>query len=131
MTGPLAGLTIVDLSGLAGAYGTRLMAALGAEVIKVEPPTGNSLRQLAPFVEGAPEPEASLWWAYLAMGTKSVVLDLTTDDDGTTVLRGVVVDQAALHGLIQKLRDIGVPLLSLTRLPCPDPTRHNPSGATS
>lgn len=58
-------------------------------------------------------------------------LDLATEDDGTTVLRGAVVDQAALHGLLQKLRDIGVPLLSLTRLPCPDPARHNPSGATS
>ncbi|MDA3039528.1 MAG: CoA transferase, partial [Actinomycetota bacterium] len=80
MTGPLSGLTVVDLSGLPGAYGTRLMASLGAEVIKVEPPTGNSMRRLAPFVEGAPEPEASLWWAYLAMGTKSVVLDLATDE---------------------------------------------------
>jgi hypothetical protein len=58
-------------------------------------------------------------------------LDLTTEEDGTTVLLGPVVDQAALHGLLQKLRDIGVPLLSLTRIPCPDPTGHHPSGATS
>jgi hypothetical protein len=39
--------------------------------------------------------------------------------DGTTVLKGTVVDQAALHGLLHKVRDIGLPLLSLTRL---DPT---------
>ncbi|MGA9748615.1 MAG: hypothetical protein WBQ50_14240 [Nocardioides sp.] len=42
-------------------------------------------------------------------------LDLSRTDDGTTVLRGPVTDQAALHGLLHKLRDLGVPLLSVTR----------------
>jgi hypothetical protein len=41
---------------------------------------------------------------------------LTREADGTTVLRGAVVDQAALHGLLQKLRDLGIPLLALTQL---------------
>lgn len=41
-------------------------------------------------------------------------LSITSEDDGTTVLRGSVVDQAALHGLLQKLRDVGIPLISLT-----------------
>lgn len=36
-------------------------------------------------------------------------------DDGTTVLRGPVTDQAALHGLLNKVRDIGLPLLSVAR----------------
>jgi hypothetical protein len=44
-------------------------------------------------------------------------LSLTTDADGTTVIRGAVVDQAALHGLLQRLRDLGIPLLSLNELP--------------
>ena len=48
-------------------------------------------------------------------------LSLTTEDDGTTVMRGQVVDQAALHGLLQKLRDLGVPLPSLTQVPPDDP----------
>jgi hypothetical protein len=48
-------------------------------------------------------------------------LSLTTEADGTTVMRGQVVDQAALHGLLQKLRDLGVPLLSLTQVPPDDP----------
>ena len=39
---------------------------------------------------------------------------LTTADDGTTVLAGPVTDQAALHGLLQKVRDLGLPLLSVT-----------------
>lgn len=34
--------------------------------------------------------------------------------DGTTALSGMVADQAALHGLLQKLRDLGVPLISVT-----------------
>ncbi len=40
---------------------------------------------------------------------------LTRTADGATVLRGPVTDQAALHGLLHKIRDIGLPLLSVTR----------------
>jgi hypothetical protein len=47
-------------------------------------------------------------------------LSLTGEDDGTTVIRGHVADQAALHGLLQKLRDLGIPLVSLTQIQ-PDP----------
>jgi hypothetical protein len=47
-------------------------------------------------------------------------MTLTTKSDGTTVLEGPVVDQAALHGLLTKLRDIGLPLLSVTQVH-PDP----------
>jgi hypothetical protein len=43
-------------------------------------------------------------------------LSLAQADDGTTVIRGPVVDQAALHGVLQKLRDLGVPLISVTQL---------------
>jgi hypothetical protein len=43
-------------------------------------------------------------------------LSLTRADDGTTVIRGPIVDQAALHGVLQKLRDIGVPLIFVTQL---------------
>ena len=43
-------------------------------------------------------------------------LHLTRAADGTSVLRGPLVDQAALHGVLQKLRDIGVPLVSLSQL---------------
>jgi hypothetical protein len=41
-------------------------------------------------------------------------LVLTREDDGTTLLQGSVVDQAALHGLLQKVRDTGLPLVSVT-----------------
>jgi hypothetical protein len=48
-------------------------------------------------------------------------LTLTHDSDGTTVIHGSVVDQAALHGLLQKVRDVGLPLVSVTHVD-PDPS---------
>jgi hypothetical protein len=43
-------------------------------------------------------------------------LTLTREDDGDTLLTGPVVDQAALHGLLRKVRDLGIPLLAVTRV---------------
>ena len=43
-------------------------------------------------------------------------LSLTHQSDGTTVIRGPVADQAALHGLLQKVRDVGLPLVSVLRV---------------
>ncbi len=48
-------------------------------------------------------------------------LTLTNCNDGTTVIHGPVVDQSALHGLLQKVRDLGLPLISVTRVE-PPPT---------
>jgi hypothetical protein len=47
-------------------------------------------------------------------------LTLTREDDGTTALRGPVTDQAELHGLLAKVRDLGAALVSLTPLDGPD-----------
>ena len=52
-------------------------------------------------------------------------MNLTAEDDGTTVIRGPVVDQAALHGLLQSLRDLGITLLSLIPL-APDGALEQP-----
>ena len=43
-------------------------------------------------------------------------LMLTNHSDGTTVISGPVLDQAALHGLLQKVRDVGLPLVSVTSI---------------
>jgi hypothetical protein len=43
-------------------------------------------------------------------------LSLTNEGDGATAIRGPLVDQAALHGLLQRLRDLGVPLVSVTQV---------------
>jgi hypothetical protein len=69
-------------------------------------------------------------------------LEITGEADGTSVICGAVVDQAALHGLLQRLRDLGLPLESLSRLDpagrsdpdIPAPTspnnRHQPGATT-
>ena len=50
-------------------------------------------------------------------------MTVTPDGDGTTVISGSVADQAALHGLLQRVRDLGLPLVSVTRVDTdqPDP----------
>jgi hypothetical protein len=54
-------------------------------------------------------------------------LSLATEDDGITVIRGPVIDQAALHGVLQTLRDVGIPLISLTQLLPDAPTIEGPA----
>jgi hypothetical protein len=49
-------------------------------------------------------------------------LKLTLDPDGTTVIQATLADQSALHGLLRKVNDIGVPLVSVTRTAPTQPT---------
>ncbi|HZY49374.1 MAG TPA: hypothetical protein VFE64_06310 [Devosia sp.] len=44
------------------------------------------------------------------------ISELTQDPDGTTVLSGIAADQAVLHGLLQRIRDLGLPLISVLRI---------------
>jgi CoA:oxalate CoA-transferase len=68
----LAGVKVADFSTfMAGPYCTRLLADLGAEVVKVESPTGDMIRTAAPVRDGR-----SSYWASLNVGKRSVVLDL-------------------------------------------------------
>jgi hypothetical protein len=50
-------------------------------------------------------------------------LSLSNENDGTTVIGGPVADQAALHGLLQKVRDLGLPLVSVTQIQPGQPGR--------
>jgi hypothetical protein len=43
-------------------------------------------------------------------------LSFTHDSDGTTLLRGALADQAALHGVLNKIRDLGLPIISVQTL---------------
>jgi len=55
-------------------------------------------------------------------------LTITLEDNGDTLLTGPVVDQAALHGLLKKERDLGMPLVSVTIVE-PDQENSQPSGS--
>jgi hypothetical protein len=48
-------------------------------------------------------------------------LSLAHASDGTTVIHGQVADQAALHGLLQRVRDLGLPLISVTQVEADQP----------
>ena len=93
----LDGVRVVDVtSSLAGPSCTQLLASLGAEVIKVEPPGGDHARAWGPpFVDG----EGAMFLASNA-GKRSVVLDLSTDEGREELLR--LVDHAQV--LVQSLR---------------------------
>jgi crotonobetainyl-CoA:carnitine CoA-transferase CaiB-like acyl-CoA transferase len=86
MTDALEGLTIIDLSsGIAAPYGTKLLADLGARIIKVERPGGDPARDLPPFLNDERGPERSATYQYLNTNKESIVIDLSRDD-GRTLL---------------------------------------------
>ena len=78
---PLAHLQVVDLTDLRGALAGRLLADLGAEVVKVEPPRGDPGRWRPPFAGNQPGPDRSLPFLYRNANKRGVVIDLH-DSDG-------------------------------------------------
>ncbi len=84
--GALADVRVIDLAGEAGVFATRILADLGADVIRVEPPDGGGVRTMRPFLDDEPGPERSLYHLYHNANKRSVTLDLT-DPRGAEVFR--------------------------------------------
>lgn len=82
MGNALAGLRVVECgAGVSAAYAAKLMADLGAEVLKIEPPEGDYTRLRGPFPGDVPDREAGGLFTYLNAGKRSVVLNLEHDED--------------------------------------------------
>lgn len=81
---PLDGLRILDFTRvLAGPYCSALMADLGADIVKVEPPNGDDYRHIGPFYDD----HSSAIFESVNRGKRSLVLDLAKDEDKAAALR--------------------------------------------
>ena len=87
LDGALSGVKVLDLSeDIAGSFCARLLGDYGAEVLKLEPPGGASLRRMGPFHHDDPHPEKSLFFLLLNLNKKGATLNLATDT-GQTILK--------------------------------------------
>ena len=89
MTLPLQNITVIEASeGVAGAFCGRMLAAFGADVIKIEcPPNGDPIRAAQPTLPGVPTSEASALHLHLNMGKRSALLDWTAEPGADSLKR--------------------------------------------
>src|ERR1700704_7035248 len=85
--GMLAGLRVIEVADERAEYAGLLLAGLGAEVVKIEPPEGNATRRIGPYLDDKPGLERSLYFWNYNRNKKSVVLDLREPADGEHLLR--------------------------------------------
>ncbi len=93
----LAGFRILDCTEEPGYLAGKLLAELGAEVIKIEPPQGDPGRRRGPFIGDTPDPELSVPWLALNTSKLSVTLDLADSKDRATFLELVGTADAILE----------------------------------
>ena len=82
-------IRVLDLAGEPGAYCGKLLADMGADVIKVEPPGGDPARRIGPFVRDEEDPEKSLHFFANNTSKRSVTLDITRAE-GRALLKRLV-----------------------------------------
>jgi crotonobetainyl-CoA:carnitine CoA-transferase CaiB-like acyl-CoA transferase len=107
-SGPLDGLRVLDVTqALAGPYCTMLLADLGADVIKVEPPGGDMTRFSGPYTEEDTEKAFGGYFASINRNKRSIALDLKSDADRALFLRLVpsvdVVVENSRAGVMDRL----------------------------
>src|ERR1051325_426621 len=105
--GALAHLRIIEIGDIPASYATRLLADLGADVIKIEPPGGDPNRSLPPFAGGIVHPERSLTFINANTNKRSVVLDLDESERDRRVLADLLVSadlfiEATAFGYLEK-----------------------------
>lgn len=97
--GPLSGVRVVDLTTMVmGPYCTQIMADMGADVIKVEPPEGDATR----YISAGPAPDMSGVFVNVNRGKRSVVLDLRTDDGKAAMTALIAGADVFIHSMRAK-----------------------------
>ncbi len=86
MPGPLSGIRVLDLADQKGVYCCKMLADMGADVIKVEPPDGDPMRFIGPFLDGERHPEKSLYWFHMNTSKRSITLNWNTPE-GLSLLK--------------------------------------------
>ena len=76
----LSGIRVLEVCDELGQYAGKLLADLGADVIKIEPPAGEGSRLVPPFVDDIPDPNRSLSFWYYNTNKRSIVLNLADQD---------------------------------------------------
>ncbi len=76
----LGDVRVLDMTGPTGAYCTKLLSDLGADVIRIEPPGGDPMRRLGPFFHDEPDPDKSLYFFHFNTNKKSVTLNLDKEE---------------------------------------------------
>lgn len=76
----LDNVRVLDLTDQKGVYCTKLLADLGADVIKVEPPGGDAMRTIGPFYHNEIHPEKSLYWFHFNTSKRGITLDLEAEE---------------------------------------------------
>ncbi|MCW2651101.1 MAG: hypothetical protein JWR32_2077 [Mycobacterium sp.] len=101
-TGPLVGVRVVDLTAMVmGPYCTQIMADMGADVIKIEPPDGDNTR----YISVGPAPGMSGVFVNVNRGKRSVVLDLHTEAAKTTLRALLETADVFIHSMRSKAID--------------------------
>jgi crotonobetainyl-CoA:carnitine CoA-transferase CaiB-like acyl-CoA transferase len=85
--GMLAGVRVIEIADERAEYAGLLLAGLGAEVVKIEPPEGNATRRIGPFLEDKPGLERSLFFWNYNRNKKSALLDLRETSACNQLLR--------------------------------------------
>jgi benzylsuccinate CoA-transferase BbsE subunit len=80
MTTLLDSFRVLDLTDHKGYFCGKILAELGADVIKIEKPGGDPARQLGPFYKNIPDPEKSLHWFAYNLNKRGITLDIETED---------------------------------------------------
>src|ERR687891_2559182 len=85
-TGPLTGYRVLDIAGPLGLHCSKLLADMGADVIKIEPPSGDESRRIPPFKNDTPHPEKSLYFLHFNTNKRGITLDFEKPDGRAILL---------------------------------------------